>query len=273
MATRYGGEVNRVDAEWGRAIDAEQVRRALKESHADVVTIVHAETSTGVLNPVKEVAAIAREHGALVIVDAVTSLGGMPLDVAGWGLDAVYSCSQKCLGAPSGMSPIVFSPRALEKKVPCRSFYFDIALLEDYWVRRKYHHTMSASLIYALREALAGVEEEGLPARWARHQRNHLAFVKALDRIGLSILPSPAERLWTLNAVKVPPGVDDAAVRTYLLHNHNIEIGAGLGPLAGKVFRIGLMGTSSSQELVDLLSAALEKGLNSLVQGLHKSGT
>ena len=273
MATRYGGEVNRVEAEWGRAIDAEQVRRALKESRADVVTIVHAETSTGVLNPVKEVAAIAREHGALVIVDAVTSLGGMPLDVAGWGLDAVYSCSQKCLGAPSGMSPIVFSPRALAKKVPCRSFYFDVALLEDYWVRRKYHHTMSASLIYALREALAGVEEEGLAARWARHQRNHLAFVKALDRIGLSILPSPAERLWTLNAVKVPPGVDDAAVRTYLLHNHNIEIGAGLGPLAGKVFRIGLMGTSSSQELVDLLSAALEKGLNSLVQGLHKSGT
>ena len=272
MATRYGGEVRRVDAEWGRAIDPEHVRKALKESGADVVTIVHAETSTGVLNPVKEVAAIAREHGALVIVDAVTSLGGMPLDVAGWGLDAVYSCSQKCLGAPSGMSPIVFSPRALEKKVTCRSFYFDVTLLEDYWVRRKYHHTMSASLIYALREALAGVEEEGLQARWARHERNHLAFVKALDRLGLSILPSPAERLWTLNAVRVPQGVDDAAVRKYLLQHHNIEIGAGLGPLAGKVFRIGLMGTSSSQELVDLLSAALEKALNSLVQGLHKSG-
>jgi alanine-glyoxylate transaminase / serine-glyoxylate transaminase / serine-pyruvate transaminase len=273
MATRYGGDVQRVEAEWGRAIDPEQVRKALKESGADVLTIVHAETSTGVLNPVKDVAAIAREHGALVIVDAVTSLGGMPLDVAGWGLDAVYSCSQKCLGAPSGMSPIVFSPRALEKKVACRSFYFDVALLEDYWVRRKYHHTMSASLIYALREALAGVEEEGLQARWARHERNHLAFAKALDRIGLSILPSPAERLWTLNAVKVPQGVDDAAVRKYLLQNHNIEIGAGLGPLAGKVFRIGLMGTSSSQELVDLLSGALEKALNSLVQGLHKSGT
>ena len=273
MAIRYGGDVNRVEAEWGRAIDPEQVRRALQASGADVVTIVHAETSTGVLNPVKDVAAIAREHGALVIVDAVTSLGGMPLDVAGWGLDAVYSCSQKCLGAPSGMSPIVFSPRALEKKVGCRSFYFDVTLLEDYWVRRKYHHTMSASLIYALREALAGVEEEGLPQRWARHERNHLAFAKALDRMGLSLLPSPAERLWTLNAVKVPPGVDDAAVRKYLLQNYNIEIGAGLGPLAGKVFRIGLMGTSSSQELVDLLSGALEKGLNSLVQGLHKSGS
>jgi alanine-glyoxylate transaminase/serine-glyoxylate transaminase/serine-pyruvate transaminase len=269
MCARYGGEVARVEAEWGRAIDPEQVRRALKANAAEVVTIVHAETSTGVLNPVQAVAAIAREHGALVIVDAVTSLGGMPLDVAGWGLDAVYSCSQKCLGAPSGMSPIVFSPRALEKKVTCRSFYFDVALLEDYWVRRKYHHTMSASLVYALREALAGVEEEGLQARWARHEQNHLAFVKALDRLGLTLLPPAGERLWTLNAVGVPPGVDDAAVRKQLLQQYNIEIGAGLGPLAGKVFRVGLMGTSSSQELVDLLAEALEKALNSVVQGLH----
>lgn len=269
MASRYGGEVSRVEAEWGRAIDPEQVRRALKASGADVVTIVHAETSTGVLNPVAAVAAIAREHGALIIVDAVTSLGGMPLDVAGWDLDAVYSCSQKCLGAPSGMSPIVFSPRALERKVTCRSFYFDVALLEDYWVRRKYHHTMSASLVYALREALVGVEEEGLQARWARHEKNHLAFAKALGRIGLSLFPREGERLWTLNAVTVPPGVDDAAVRKHLLQHFNIEIGAGLGPLAGKVFRIGLMGTSSSQELVDLLSGALEQALNELVRGLH----
>jgi alanine-glyoxylate transaminase / serine-glyoxylate transaminase / serine-pyruvate transaminase len=272
MASRYGGEVTRVEAAWGTAIDPEQVRQALKAARAEVVTIVHAETSTGVLNPVPAVAAIAREHGALVIVDAVTSLGGMPLDVAGWGLDAVYSCSQKCLGAPPGISPIVFSPRALEKKVPCRSFYFDVTLLEDYWVRRKYHHTMSASLIYALREALAGVEEEGLQARWARHERNHLAFAAALDRMGLSLLPSASERLWTLNAVTVPAGVDDAAVRRHLLQNANIEIGAGLGPLAGKVFRVGLMGTSSSPELVDLLAGALESAMNSLVQGLHKTG-
>ncbi len=262
MATRYGAEVTRVEAEWGRAIDPEQVRRALAASGADVVTIVHAETSTGVLNPVEAVAAIAREQGALVIVDAVTSLGGMPLDVAGWGLDVVYSCSQKCLGAPPGMSPIVFSPRALAKTVACRSFYFDLALLEDYWVRRKYHHTMSASLVYALREALAGVEEEGLRARWERHQRNHLALVHALDRLGLSLLPAPPDRLWTLNAVSVPPGVDEAAVRKHLLQHFNIEIGAGLGPLAGRVFRIGLMGASSSQELVDLLSGALEQALN-----------
>lgn len=269
MCTRYGAEVSRVEAEWGRAIDPDQVRQALKASPATIITIVHAETSTGVLNPVQAVAAIAREHNALVIVDAVTSLGGMPLDAGGWGLDVVYSCSQKCLGAPPGASPIVFSPRALERKVPCRSFYLDVALLEDYWVRRKYHHTMSASLIYALREALVGVEEEGLQSRWARHEQHHLAFVKALDRLGLSLLPSPSERLWTLNAVRVPQGVDDAAVRKELLQQFNIEIGAGLGPLAGKVFRVGLMGTSSSQELVDLLSGALEKALNSVAQRLH----
>jgi alanine-glyoxylate transaminase/serine-glyoxylate transaminase/serine-pyruvate transaminase len=262
MATRYGGEVQRVEAEWGRAIEPEHVRQALKGSAADVVTIVHAETSTGVLNPVQQVAAIAREHGALIVVDAVTSLGGIPLDVGGWELDAVYSCSQKCLGAPPGMSPIVFSPRALAKKVPCRSFYFDLGLLEDYWVRRKYHHTMSASLVYALQEALAAIEEEGLHARWARHEQNHLTFVKKLDGLGLQLRPKPGERLWTLNAVSVPQGVDDAAVRKHLLQRFNIEIGAGLGPLAGKIFRIGLMGTSSSQELVDLLSGALEQALN-----------
>lgn len=264
MCTRYGAEVSRAEAPWGTAIDPEQVRAALKASGADIVTIVHAETSTGVLNPVQAVAAIAREHGALVIVDAVTSLGGMPLDVAGWGLDAVYSCSQKCLGAPPGASPIVFAPRALEKRVTCRSFYFDLALLEDYWVRRKYHHTMSASLIYALREALVGVEEEGLHARWTRHETHHLAFVKALDRLGLQLLPAPQDRLWTLNAVSVPAGVDDAAVRKHLLQHFNIEIGAGLGPLAGKVFRVGLMGASSSQELVTLLEESLEKALKSV---------
>lgn len=269
IATRYGGEVTRVEAEWGRAIDPDQVSKALAASRADIVTIVHAETSTGVLNPVQAIAAIAREHDALTVVDAVTSLGGMPLDVAGWGLDVVYSCSQKCLGAPSGMSPIVFSPRALERRVPCRSFYLDLSLLEDYWVRRRYHHTISASLVYALREALVGVEEEGLRERWARHERNHLAFARTLDRLGLSLLPLPGERLWTLNAVRVPDGVDDAAVRKHLLQEFNIEIGAGLGPLAGKVFRVGLMGTSSSQELVDLLGGALEKALNSVVQGLH----
>lgn len=262
MCARYGGTVRRVDAEWGRAIDPDAVRSALKEAGADVVTIVHAETSTGVLNPLQAVAALARDHDALVIVDAVTSLGGMPLDAGGWHLDAVYSCSQKCLGAPSGMAPVVFSPRALARKVPCRSFYFDLGLLEDYWVRRKYHHTMSASLIYALRESLVIVEEEGLEARWARHERHHLAFAAGLQAMGLRLLPPEGERLWTLNAVSVPQGADDAAVRKHVLDRFNMEIGAGLGPLAGRIFRVGLMGASSSAALVALCLDAMGDALS-----------
>jgi alanine-glyoxylate transaminase/serine-glyoxylate transaminase/serine-pyruvate transaminase len=262
MCERYGATVTRVDLEWGRACDPEQVRRALATSPADIVTVVHAETSTGVLNPVREIAAAARESGALVIVDVVTSLGAMPVDVAGWQLDAVYSCSQKGLGAPSGVAPLVFTPRALERRVPCRSFAFDLTLLEDYWVRRKYHHTMCASLIYALREALMVVEEEGLESRWARHERHHQMLRAGLERMGLSLLPPEGERLWTLNAVTVPSGVDEAVIRQHLLRRYNMEIGAGLGPLAGKIWRIGLMGTSSTPALVTLCLAALSDALS-----------
>src|SRR6184192_4835649 len=186
MCERYGATVRRLDVEWGRACDPDALRSALKASPADVVCLVHAETSTGVLNPVRELAAIAREHDALTVVDAVMSFGGHPLDVAAWGLDAVYSCTQKCLGAPSGLAPVVLSPRALQRRVKCRSFYFDIGLLEDYWAKRKYHHTMSSTLVYALDEALAIVEDEGLDARWARHERHHLALVEGLAARGLS---------------------------------------------------------------------------------------
>jgi alanine-glyoxylate transaminase/serine-glyoxylate transaminase/serine-pyruvate transaminase len=261
MCARYGAEVRRLDGEWGRAVDPDDVRKALEHSAADIVCIVHAETSTGVLNPVEAVARLAHDFGALVIVDAVTSLGGMPLDVAAWDLDAVYSCSQKGMGAPSGLAPVVFAPRALEKRVTCRSFYFDLALLEDYWVRRKYHHTMSSSLIYALAEAAAMVEEEGLEARWARHEQNHRAFVAGVTALGLSMLVPEAARLWTLNTVRVPEGVDDAVVRRHLLQRYNMEIGAGLGPLAGKVFRIGLMGNGSTPGHVALCLAALGDAL------------
>ncbi|MGE3887948.1 MAG: alanine--glyoxylate aminotransferase family protein [Vicinamibacterales bacterium] len=261
MCARYGAEVRRLDVEWGRAVDPDDVRKALEASPADLVCIVHAETSTGVRNPVEAVARIAHEAGALIIVDAVTSLGGMPLDVAAWELDAVYSCSQKGLGAPSGLAPVVFAPRALEKRVTCRSFYFDLSLLEDYWVRRKYHHTMSSSLVYALAEAVAMVEEEGLEARWARHERNHRAFVEGASALGLSMLVPEVSRLWTLNTVKVPAGVDEAAVRRHLLQRFNIEIGAGLGPLAGQIFRIGLMGHGSTPAHVALCLAALGDAL------------
>jgi alanine-glyoxylate transaminase/serine-glyoxylate transaminase/serine-pyruvate transaminase len=261
MCERYGATVTRVDAEWGRACDPEALRTSLRATPADVVAMVHAETSTGVLNPVADMAAVARDAGALTIVDAVTSLGGQRLDVAGWGLDAVYSCTQKCLGGPSGLAPVVFGPRALASRVKCRSFYLDLSLLEDYWLRRKYHHTMSSTLVYALYEALAIVEEEGLDARWARHEQNHHAFVKAIQTLGLSLLPREGERLWTLNAVRVPDGVDEAAVRKQLLDQFNIEIGAGLGPLAGKIWRVGLMGASSSPPLITLLRGALESAL------------
>ena len=258
MCERYGATVTRLDVEWGRACDPDALRKALAASPADIVAMVHAETSTGVLNPIDEMAPIAKEHGALTIVDAVTSFGGHPLEVGAWGIDACYSCSQKCLGAPSGLAPVVFGPRALEHAVKCRSFYFDLQLLRDYWLNRKYHHTMSSALLCALYEALAMVEEEGLEARWARHERNHHAFVMGLAQIGMSVLPPNGERLWTLNAVRVPGSADDGGVRKRLLDEYNIEIGAGLGPLAGKIWRVGLMGASSVPRLVVLLLAALE---------------
>ena len=229
--------------------------------------MVQGETSTGVLNPVRELAAIARKHDALTIVDAVTSFGGVPLEVAGWGIDVCYSCTQKCLGAPSGLAPIVFAPRALERLVKCPSFYFDVSLLRDYWLNRKYHHTMSSALVCALYEALTMIEEEGLEARWARHERNHRAFVEGLTAMGLSLLPPEADRLWTLNTVRIPDGVDDAAVRKRLLEEFSIEIGGGLGPLAGKIWRVGLMGTSSASRLVVLLLGALETTL--ATRGVH----
>jgi alanine-glyoxylate transaminase/serine-glyoxylate transaminase/serine-pyruvate transaminase len=261
MCARYGATVRRVEVEWGRACDPDRLRAALKAERADIVAMVQAETSTGVLNPVAELAAIARDQGALTIVDAVTSFGGHPLDVGGWGIDAVYSCTQKCLGAPSGLAPVVFGPGALARRVKCRSFYFDLQLLEDYWLRRKYHHTMSSALVCALDEALAIVEEEGLEARWSRHERNHQAFIDGLKSIGLSVLPPEGERLWTLNAVRVPAGIDDPALRKRLLEDYSIEIGAGLGPLAGKIWRVGLMGASSTPRLIVLLLGALERAL------------
>jgi len=261
MLTRYGAHVTRLDVEWGRACDPEAVRKALGSGRFDLVAMVQAETSTGVLNPVDALARLAREHGALTIVDAVTSLAAHPLECGGWDLDVCYSCSQKGLGAPSGMAPVTFSARALGQRAPSRSFYLDLRLLEDYWVRRKYHHTLSSTLLYALREALLVVEEEGLEARWARHRRHHRVLTAGLGAMGLELLPPEAERLWSLNAVCVPDGIDEAAVRRTLLQQFNIEIGAGLGPLAGRVWRVGLMGSGSSSQLILVFLSALERAL------------
>jgi len=258
MLARYGAEVSRVEVEWGRACDPSQLEKALAAG-ADLVTMVHAETSTGVLNPVAEMCRIARARGARTIVDAVTSLGAHPVEAERWGADAIYSCSQKGLGAPSGLAPVVFrlKAEATQETPGARSFYFDLKLLQDYWVDRKYHHTISAPLIYALHEALVAIEEEGLEARWERHRTNHLALVEALGAIGLELLPPASERLWSLNAVKVPAGVDEAAIRKSLLQDFSIEIGAGLGPLAGKIWRVGLMGSGSTPENISTLTGAL----------------
>jgi alanine-glyoxylate transaminase/serine-glyoxylate transaminase/serine-pyruvate transaminase len=275
MLARYGATVTRVDVEWGRACDPAELESALRPMSPgpDVVAMVHAETSTGVLNPVGDMCRIAGGAGAMTIVDCVTSLGAHPVDVAAWGADAVYSCTQKGLGAPSGLAPITFSKRARDFRLKQgatdpsrsfrpqaedpRSFYFDLALLEEYWLNRKYHHTISAPLVYALYEALGIVETEGLEARWERHRQNHLALVEALSPLGLELLPPPDERLWSLNAVKIPAAVDDLSIRKQLLERFDIEIGSGLGPLAGKIWRVGLMGYGSSVENVQTLAAAL----------------
>jgi alanine-glyoxylate transaminase / serine-glyoxylate transaminase / serine-pyruvate transaminase len=261
VCQRYGGRVTRLEAEWGRACDPEDVRQALARDGADLVCVVHAETSTGVRNPVDAIAGAAHAAGALILVDAVTSLGGHPLEMERWGIDAAYSCTQKCIGAPSGLAPVAFAPSALARRVASRSFYLDLGLLEDYWVRRKYHHTISASLVYALHEALTAIAEEGLEARWARHERHHLVLKAALDAMGLALLPPDGERLWTLNAIRVPAGVDEARARRDLLGRFDMEVGAGLGPLAGKIWRVGLMGHSSSPQAILLFLGALESVL------------
>jgi alanine-glyoxylate transaminase / serine-glyoxylate transaminase / serine-pyruvate transaminase len=258
---RYGATVRRLDVEWGRACDPANVRENLRREKTDVLAFVHAETSTGVLNPAKDLAAVAREHGALTIMDAVTSLGGHELELAEWGIDVAYSCSQKCIGAPSGMSPIAIAGPARERMVKCRSFYLDLQLLEDYWTSRKYHHTLSTSLIYALREALQMVEEEGLAARQARHRKHHEALLAGIEAMGLCLVPPVGERLWTLNTVRAPQDVDEAAVRRTLLSMFNLEVGAGLGPLAGKIWRVGLMGASSTPQSLLQFLAAFETAL------------
>lgn len=256
-----GAFVERLNGEWGRAIDPAQVEQAMSDGRFDAVAVVHGETSTGVLNPVGDVAAIARKHDALLIVDAVTSLGAVPVDVGAWGADVCYSCSQKGIGAPSGLAPITFSPRAKQFRTSHPDFALDLQKLEDYWVRRVYHHTISAPLIYALHAALGEVHAEGLDARFKRHQAVHDAFVAGLKNLDLDLLPPPPARLVSLNAVAVPNGVDAAAVKDRLLSKHDIEVGAGLGPLAGKIWRVGLMGSGATMENVDRVLSAFAEAL------------
>jgi alanine-glyoxylate transaminase/serine-glyoxylate transaminase/serine-pyruvate transaminase len=264
VAERCGAKVTKVEAPWGRIIEASQIAEALKKvSKPKLIAIVHAETSTGALTPVEEISKLAREAGALMLIDTVTSLGGCPVRLDDWGVDAVYSGTQKCLSCPPGLSPVSLSPRALEvatkRKTKVQSWYLDVNLLASYWGQeRVYHHTAPISMNYALHEALRLVLEEGLENRWRRHQENHLALKAGLKELGLSIASQEGHQLWQLNAVTVPEGVDELGVRKRLLADYNIEVGAGLGPMKGKIWRIGLMGETSSPANVKTVLAALK---------------
>jgi len=269
VADRCGARVIRVDADWGRIIEPEEVKKALSGSKPKVVAIVHAETSTGVLQPLEEIGEMAREAGALFLVDAVTSLGGHPVKVDEWGIDACYSGTQKCLSCPPGLSPVTFSGRAMEviqsRKSKVQSWYLDMSMVAKYWgPERTYHHTAPVSMNYALREALRIISEEGLEARFARHKRNHLALKAGLEAMGMELTAQEGHRLWTLNAVSVADGVEDAVVRKRLLEEFGIEIGGGLGALKGRIWRVGLMGSSSTKKNVLLFLAALGEILHSM---------
>ncbi|MDZ7781853.1 MAG: alanine--glyoxylate aminotransferase family protein [Halioglobus sp.] len=267
---RCGAEPVMVEDDWGEPVDPDKVRAAFAaHPDANLLAFVHAETSTGVRSDAAALCAIAREHGALSIVDTVTSLGGIEVAVDRWGADAVYSGTQKCLSCVPGIAPVTFGPRAMERiaqrKQPVQSWFLDMQLVMGYWgagVRRAYHHTAPVNALYALHEALVMLQEEGLEAAWARHLRNHRALVAGLEAMGLAMAVAPQHRLPQLNSVVIPEGVDDAAVRTALLRDFDLEIGAGLGALAGKTWRIGLMGYGSSERNVMRCLSALEAVLS-----------
>lgn len=263
IVCRLGAKLVRVDAPWGRIIDPQDVRKAVRGRKPKVLAVVHAETSTGVCQPLEDLAAIARESGALFLVDTVTSLGGMEVAVDRIGIDAVYSGTQKCLSCPPGLAPISFSPAALEalrrRKRPVASWYLDMGLVGSYWGQeRKYHHTAPINMLYGLREALRIIAEEGLEPRFARHRLNHRALVAGIEAMGLKMIVPQAERLPMLNTIQIPDGADDKRVRAALLLAFGIEIGGGLGEFAGKAWRVGLMGHASRQRNVMLFLAALE---------------
>jgi alanine-glyoxylate transaminase/serine-glyoxylate transaminase/serine-pyruvate transaminase len=262
VAERCGARVRKVEAPWGQIVETGQIAAALQNGRPKLVGVVHAETSTGACTPVAEISRLAHGAGALFLLDTVTSLAGCPVLIDEWQVDAVYSGTQKCLSCPPGLAPVSLSPQALEaarkRKNKVQSWYLDVNLLSSYWGQeRVYHHTAPISMNYALHEALRLVLEEGLEQRWARHQQNHLALKAGLEAMGLSLSAQPGHQLWQLNAVAVPPGVDEAKVRKRLLDDHNIEVGAGLGPLKGRVWRIGLMGETSKRENVDTFLQAL----------------
>ena len=268
IAGRAGAQAIRVDHDWGTPVDPARVASAMKGRKVKALAFVHAETSTGTLSDPAPLCALAREAGALSIVDCVTSLGGVDVDAEGWGADIVYSGTQKCLSAPPGLSPFAVSPAAREaiaaRKTPPRTWLFDMGLLMGYWGGeggRTYHHTAPINALYGLHEALVVLMEEGLAASHARHRAAHEALAAGVEAAGLGFLVDPAHRLPQLNAVRVPDGIDEAQVRARMLAKYSLEIGAGLGPLKGKIWRIGLMGASATPWHVRLCLTALTEAL------------
>lgn len=269
---RMGGVAVMVEDAWGEAVDADKLRDALKANpDAKIVAFVHAETSTGASSDAKTLCEIAREHDCLTIVDAVTSLGGSPLEVDAWGIDAIYSGTQKCLSCTPGLSPVSFSEKAIEKikgrKQKVQSWFLDLNLVMGYWGgegKRAYHHTAPINALYGLHEALVMLQEEGLENSWERHRKNHMALRAGIEAMGLSFVVKEEDRLPQLNSVTIPEGVDEAVVRSTLLNKFNLEIGAGLGALAGKVWRIGLMGYASRPGNVLLCLGALDAVLTDM---------
>lgn len=263
VAERCGAKVVKVESAWGTIITPDQIAGALKRvSKPKLVAVVHAETSTGALTPVEAISKLAHSAGALFLLDTVTSLGGCPVRLDEWQVDAAYSGTQKCLSAPPGLSPVSLSPRALEvatrRKTKVQSWYLDVNLLASYWGQeRVYHHTAPITMNYGLHEALRLVLEEGLKNRWQRHEQNHILLKEGLADMDLKIVSQAGHQLWQLNAVGVPAGVDELAVRKQLLADYNTEIGAGLGPLKGKIWRIGLMGAASTPKNVTTVLKAL----------------
>lgn len=274
VAARCGANVIKLERPFGEIFSDQELEEAIRQHRPKVVGIVNAETSTGACQPVAELARVCHENGALIAVDCVTSLGGQPVEVDGWQLDAVYSGTQKCLSCPPGLAPVTFSDRAVAaidaRKTKVQSWYLDMQMVKDYWgSNRAYHHTAPINMNYGLHEALRIVLEEGLDARFARHQKNHVALKAGLKALGLEYAVKEGQQLPMLNAVVIPAGVDDAAVRKQLLNEFGIEIGGGLGPMKGKTWRIGLMGMAACPANVLVFLAALEKCL--LDQGLKVS--
>jgi alanine-glyoxylate transaminase/serine-glyoxylate transaminase/serine-pyruvate transaminase len=264
VAQRCGAQVDTVEAEWGTALEPQKFKTALAQKKYKLTAVVHAETSTGVLQPLDDIAKLVRESGALFLVDTVTSLGGAPVRVDELGIDACYSGTQKCLSCPPGLSPVTFSERAVEvirkRKTKVQSWYLDLSMIEKYWgSERVYHHTAPISMNYALHEALRLVLEEGLEASWQRHRHVHESFVREMRKLELEPAVAEPIRAPMINTVKIPEGVDDPKVRQRLYDDFNIEIGAGLGPLKGKIWRVGLMGHGSRVENVELLAKALRQ--------------